>query len=136
MIEVRGFNGEFRFLGHGPEKMSKSLGNFYTVTDVCEMYGADATRIALADAGDTLDDANFVLPNAENAILKLAHLYEWIRQTLAKISTYRTGISSDKRLAFIDKHFESKIDHNVYLSYKAYEQMRHREALKYGYFEL
>jgi len=56
--------------------MSKSLGNFYTVSDICKLYGADATRIALAEAGDTLDDANFVLANAENAILKLAHLYE------------------------------------------------------------
>jgi len=40
--------------------MSKSLGNFLTVSDCIKLYGADATRIALADAGDTLDDANFV----------------------------------------------------------------------------
>jgi leucyl-tRNA synthetase len=56
--------------------MSKSLGNFYTIMDVVGMYGADSTRIALAEAGDSLDDANFVLSNAENAILKLSHLHE------------------------------------------------------------
>ena len=42
------------------EKMSKSKGNFLTVSDLIENYGADASRITLADCGDTLDDANFL----------------------------------------------------------------------------
>jgi leucyl-tRNA synthetase len=41
------------------DKMSKSKGNFMTVRDCIDKYGVDATRVALADAGDTLDDANF-----------------------------------------------------------------------------
>lgn len=60
--------------------MSKSLGNFYTIRDVCEKFGADATRIALADAGDSIEDANFSLDVAENAILKLYTLEQWIRE--------------------------------------------------------
>lgn len=39
--------------------MSKSAGNFLTVEGAIETYTADGTRIALADAGDSLDDANF-----------------------------------------------------------------------------
>ena len=39
------------------EKMSKSKGNFYTIMDIINDYGCDASRIALADCGDTLDDA-------------------------------------------------------------------------------
>jgi leucyl-tRNA synthetase len=41
------------------DKMSKSKGNFMTVRECIDKYGVDATRVALADAGDTLDDANF-----------------------------------------------------------------------------
>jgi leucyl-tRNA synthetase len=41
------------------EKMSKSTGNFMTLHDMTKKYGADASRIALADAGDGVSDANF-----------------------------------------------------------------------------
>lgn len=34
-------------------------------------YSADATRIALADAGDAMDDANFEHSTANNAILRI-----------------------------------------------------------------
>ena len=39
--------------------MSKSTGNFMTLGQCIDEFGTDASRIALADAGDTLDDANF-----------------------------------------------------------------------------
>jgi leucyl-tRNA synthetase len=35
------------------------------------VYGADATRLALADAGDGLMDANFDPQTADKGILKL-----------------------------------------------------------------
>ena len=41
------------------QKMSKSTGNFMTLSDCIKKFGSDASRIALADAGDSLDDANF-----------------------------------------------------------------------------
>jgi leucyl-tRNA synthetase len=44
------------------EKMSKSTGNFLTLKQSIDTYSADATRLALADAGDLLEDANFA-PN-------------------------------------------------------------------------
>jgi len=34
--------------------MSKSTGNFPTLKDAVEKYGVDATRVALADAGDAV----------------------------------------------------------------------------------
>ena len=42
-------------------KMSKSLGNFLTLDHCIKSWGADATRLALADAGDSLEDANLRL---------------------------------------------------------------------------
>ena len=53
------------------EKMSKSTGNFLTLTEGIDRYSADGMRFNLADGSDTLDDANFVTKSAEAAILKL-----------------------------------------------------------------
>jgi leucyl-tRNA synthetase len=60
------------------------------------MYGTDATRVALADAGDQLDDANFVMDSADNAVLKLNSLAEWISLTLKDFDKLRTGESEDE----------------------------------------
>ena len=51
--------------------MSKARGNFYTLNEMIEKYGADASRITLSDAGDNLDDANFVENIANISIQKL-----------------------------------------------------------------
>ena len=61
----------------GGKKMSKSTGNFLTLRDAVSRYGADATRIALADAGDGIEDANFSLESANAAILRLHTIIEW-----------------------------------------------------------
>ena len=36
-----------------------AAGNFKTLAQAVAEYSADATRVALADAGDAMDDANF-----------------------------------------------------------------------------
>lgn len=61
------------------DKMSKSTGNFMTIDQCLDKFGADATRIALADAGDSLDDANFDGTVANSSILKLYQLEQWIK---------------------------------------------------------
>lgn len=61
------------------QKMSKSSGNFYTIRQCIEKFGADATRMALADAGDTIDDANFEESIANSSILKLYTFDKWIQ---------------------------------------------------------
>ena len=66
------------------EKMSKSTGNFMTLGQCLKKFGADATRLALADAGDTLDDANFDEKVANAAILKLFVLEQWIEKNFTK----------------------------------------------------
>lgn len=67
-------------------KMSKSLGNFIILTDAIERWGADATRFALADAGDGLDDANFERETADNAILRLTTEEEYIKTSLEQVA--------------------------------------------------
>lgn len=67
--------------------MSKSKGNFITLSDCVDKYSADASRITLADSGDTLDDGNFKEVNANSTILKLFNLGQWIDTELKKIGS-------------------------------------------------
>ncbi|KAJ2792778.1 cytosolic leucyl tRNA synthetase, partial [Coemansia helicoidea] len=62
------------------EKMSKSTGNSLSMRQSCDRYGADATRLTLADAGDSVEDANFEESTANAAILHLYTLLEWITE--------------------------------------------------------
>ena len=46
-------------------------------------YSADCMRWALADAGDSMDDANFETTTANAAILRLTKELAWIDEVLA-----------------------------------------------------
>lgn len=43
-----------------------------------QKHGADATRFACAEAGDSLEDANFTDKNSDEAVLKLSNLENWL----------------------------------------------------------
>jgi len=60
-------------------KMSKSKGNFLTLRETVEKFGADPTRLCLADAGDGIEDANFDEKNANAMILRVHTLIEWCK---------------------------------------------------------
>jgi leucyl-tRNA synthetase len=87
------------------EKMSKSTGNFLTLKDSVEKFGADATRIAFADAGDGMEDANFDETVANSNILRLFTLKEWIEE-VAKDEQLRTGPAD----SFWDKLFNNSMN--------------------------
>lgn len=59
------------------KKMSKSTGNSLTLKDSVMKFGADATRLTLADAGDGIEDANFEEDTANAGILRLHTLMHW-----------------------------------------------------------
>ena len=65
------------------EKMSKSTGNFLTLTEAISQFSADGMRLALADAGDSVEDANFVTTSADAGILRLYTIIEWVKEVLA-----------------------------------------------------
>jgi leucyl-tRNA synthetase len=58
--------------------MSKNRGNFITLAEAIEEFGVDATRFAMADAGDSMEDANFDRAVANKAIIDLFNEEEWI----------------------------------------------------------
>jgi leucyl-tRNA synthetase len=78
------------------DKMSKSTGNFLTLTSAVQKFGADATRIALADGGDGIDDANFEETSANATILKLFELKRWMENTIQHARLLEPGEGFDQ----------------------------------------
>lgn len=113
------------------EKMSKSTGNFLTLSQAVEKFSADGMRLALADAGDTVEDANFVEAMADAGILRLYTWVEWVKEMIANQNTLRTGPST----TFNDRVFVSEMNWGVMKTEQHYEKMMYKDALKSGFFE-
>ncbi|KPI43510.1 Leucine--tRNA ligase, cytoplasmic [Cyphellophora attinorum] len=107
------------------EKMSKSTGNFLTLGQATKKFGADATRISLADAGDGMEDANFEEKGANAAIMRLYTLKEWIEGTL-KDSELRGESGS----VVWDKLFEDEMHLLVREAEAHYAATNYKLALK------
>jgi len=115
------------------EKMSKSKGNFLTLKQSIDQFGADATRLACADAGDGLEDANFSRETANQAILRLTTLETWAVEVMGKIEAgeYRTG-----ELTFLDQVFANEISRLASETHKGFSTMTYRDALRPCWFDM
>ncbi|KAM9694288.1 leucine--tRNA ligase, cytoplasmic isoform 1-T1 [Trichechus inunguis] len=113
------------------EKMSKSTGNFLTLTQAIDKFSADGMRMALADAGDTVEDANFVEAMADAGILRLYTWVEWVKEMVANWDSLRSGPAS----TFNDRVFASEMNAGIIKTDQNYEKMMFKEALKTGFFE-
>jgi len=116
------------------EKMSKSKGNFLMMLETINKYSADATRFACADAGDTLDDANFSRDTANAAIISLSNEATWIKEFL--LETDKSTLRSGDELNFMDKVLENETNRLVKATEVCYETMQFREGLQKGWFEM
>lgn len=99
-----------------------------------EKFSADATRFALADAGDTLEDANFAIDQANNAVQSLYREEEWIRSILAAdSSSFRDG--SESEYLYMDRAFMNEMDDLIGRTDANFGNMFYREGLKTGWFD-
>ncbi|KIV97557.1 leucine-tRNA ligase [Exophiala mesophila] len=112
------------------EKMSKSTGNFLTLSQAVKKFGADATRIALADAGDGMEDANFEEKGANAAIMRMYTLKEWIEETLKS-----DNLRSTQGDILWDKLFEDEMNQLVHETYQHYSDTNYKLALKSGLYD-
>ena len=64
--------------------MAKSTGNFITLSEAISRFSSDGTRLALADAGDTLENSNFVYDMADGGLLRLYAQLDWVKVHLPK----------------------------------------------------
>ncbi|XP_034033947.1 leucine--tRNA ligase, cytoplasmic isoform X2 [Thalassophryne amazonica] len=113
------------------EKMSKSTGNFLTLSQAVDKFSADGMRLALADAGDTVEDANFVETMADAGILRLYTWVEWVKEMIANQENLRTGPAD----TFNDRVFASEMNAGILKTEQHYDRMMYKEALKSGFFE-
>ncbi|KAH0559306.1 2-isopropylmalate synthase [Trichoglossum hirsutum] len=99
------------------EKMSKHTGNFLTLDEIVKKYGADASRIALADAGDGVEDANFEESVANSTILRLYTLKDWCEEMVRDQANLRSGPKD----GFWDRLFENEMASVVHEARRNYE---------------
>ncbi|GMS90602.1 hypothetical protein PENTCL1PPCAC_12777 [Pristionchus entomophagus] len=116
------------------DKMSKSTGNFLTLTEAIEKFSADGMRLSLADAGDAVEDANFVFAMADAAILRLYNLLDWVREIIAARDAGNLRAASAPRI-FADRVFENDMNRQIETTAANYEATLFKEALKTGFFE-
>ena len=117
------------------QKMSKSTGNFKTLVQAVEEYGADAMRFTLAIAGDTHEDANFEEATANKMILRLFIELEWYRDVAGALERgeLRTGPANER---FADQLFAAQIDSAIAQTRAAYDRLMFREAMLHGFYTL
>uniref|UniRef100_A0A6U6DA86 leucine--tRNA ligase n=1 Tax=Odontella aurita TaxID=265563 RepID=A0A6U6DA86_9STRA len=116
------------------EKMSKSKGNFLMMDETVKKYSADATRFACADAGDSLDDANFNRETADAAIVSLANEENWIRDTLTLDGLRSSGAGGGPN--FMDDVLVNETNRLVRGTEICFAAMQFREGLQKCWFEM
>lgn len=112
------------------DKMSKSTGNFLTLDEALNKYSADGMRMALADAGDSVEDANFVEKMADSGLLRIHAYLEWVKEIIPQIQTLRNG-----EFNFNDTVFNNEMNKKLQETEDNYEKMLFKEALKTGFYE-
>ena len=117
------------------EKMSKSKGNFLMMDETINDFSVDATRFACADAGDSIEDANFSRETADTTIMSLVNEDEWITETVASANAgkLRTG---DDALNFMDKVIINETNRAIKETAKCMSNMQFRDSIQRGWFEM
>ena len=124
------------------EKMAKSKGNFLTVSDLIDNYGCDASRITLADCGDTLDDANFLREISNLSVNRLYSFENFVKilvnEVWNKIPDFKiTDPDGEIKLdGLFDKIFDNNINYLISQATQAYEEMKYKNVLKYAFYEM
>lgn len=108
------------------EKMSKSKGNFIMLREALRDHGISETRLALVNAGEGLDDANF---EADFARSSGRRLQKWLDE-LSAVKATRTTRES------VDAWFESVLHKRLGEAKKAMGETMFRSALKVVFFDM
>jgi leucyl-tRNA synthetase len=113
------------------QKMSKSTGNFMTMSAALKKFGSDATRFALADAGDGLEDANFEENIANACILRLTTEEAWLDSIKQDPS-----LTGDAESTFFEDVFENQINCCIVDTKTHMDNMEFHKALVSGVLQL
>lgn len=108
------------------QKMSKQAGNFITLRQALDEYGVSAVRMALANAGEGLDDASFERDFAAGIERRLK---AWLTQ-------FQGHGEARPGRGMADKAFASALNRIVRDATHAMEETSFRTALKLSFFDL
>lgn len=90
-------------------------------------------RLALADSGDSVEDANFVVSVADAGILRLFTFVEWVKEMLREDEAQLRGSEEN---TFHDKVFDAEMNQLMRQTETNFEKMLFREGLRTGFFEM
>jgi len=102
----------FGFLNINEEKMSKSLGNFFTARDVLKRYSAEAIRMFFAQAyyRGPLNFTDDLLTGAEKGLEKITNLVDKVNDEIKKNST---GVKPEFDFKSFYQRFEEAMDEDL-----------------------
>lgn len=102
----------FGFLNINEEKMSKSLGNFFTAREILKKYSAEAVRLFFSQAyyRGPLNFSEELLASAEKGLEKINNLVDKINSELQKNTS---GVKPEFDFDFYYKRFEEAMDEDL-----------------------
>lgn len=102
----------FGFLNIDNEKMSKSLGNFFTARDILKRYSAETIRMFFSQAyyRGPLNFSDELLASAEKGLDKINNL---VRRVNNELQNSRSGIKPVLNFELYVKNFESAMDDDL-----------------------
>jgi len=107
------------------EKMSKSKGNFVTLRDALEKYGADAVRFSLVYAAEEANDPDWRRSDAESFRQKIDSL----------VASSGEHFPEGKKDAHLDSWLEGRLAINLKKAEAAYSEVKTRTAIQAAFFD-
>ena len=120
-----GVNGMLMVEG---KQMHKSKGNFVTMKNVTEKYGADAIRCALLMGAEGMEDPDWRTENAKDTQSKLEALHNFAKSIIENPKTDENS-HMERWLTSVMQHRVTDVTENL-------EQMKTRTALETALFEV
>jgi leucyl-tRNA synthetase len=120
-----GVNGMLMIEG---KQMHKSKGNFETVKNAVEKYGADATRCALMLAAEGMDDPDWRTENVKDVQNKLESFYNFARSIIDNAKTEENS--------HLEKWLISTLQDRIAKVTASLEEMKTRTAVEIAVFEV
>ncbi len=120
-----GVNGMLSIEG---EKMSKSKGNFITLKEAVNRFGADVARLTLIFGAEYMDDADWREENAKGIDAKLKALYSFVNQIV--------NLSDQSKPSNLDRWLMSALQKRIREVTTAIEELKTRTAAEVALFEV
>lgn len=120
-----GVNGMLMIEG---KQMHKSKGNFVTLKNAIEEYGADATRCALMLAAEGMDDPDWRSENAKDMRGKIESFFGFAKNIIEN--------AKENEKTNLEKWLMSTLQYRIEEVTNNLEQMKTRSALEKAFFEV